>query len=100
MTIAEFIKEQVEARANAAQVLSDPLEINGIKITTGCTNDGIEVSCGLEALAGILDCEDKIETVDEDYKYDLTLTHRTTYFDFNGTRFYKSTYVKKENADE
>jgi hypothetical protein len=37
MTIAEFIKEQAKARAEAAQALIEPLEINGIKITAGCT---------------------------------------------------------------
>lgn len=100
MTIPEFIREQAEVRANAALALVEPLEINGIKITAGCTKDGIEVEGGIGYLAKILGCEDEIQTKDEDYRYDDTQIHRTISFYLNGTRFYKTTFVKKENIND
>lgn len=97
-TITEFIKEQADARAEAAAVLAEPLEVNGIKISAGCTKGGIEVESGIGFLAKILGCEDKLLTTDEDYKYDDTQILRTIHFCLNGTRFYHTVYVKKEET--
>ncbi len=95
MSIAEFIATQALTRASAAQSLIEPLEINGIKITAGCDEHGIEVESGIEKLAEILDVELKVE--DEDYKYDEKMFRRKTTFIVGGTTFYKVSYVKKED---
>lgn len=97
MTIAEFIKEQVEARSAAAAVLIEPLEINGIKFDAGCTERGIQTDYGLEDLAKILGCG--IQTEDNDDRYDNTVIHRMTYIKVNGIRFYRTQYIKKENTN-
>ena len=95
MTIAEFIKEQAKARAEAAAVLKTPLHINGIEINAGCTELGIEVDKGIDLLANTLVSE--VKTEDEDCKYDPTQIHRTIYFTLEGTRFYQNCYIKKED---
>lgn len=97
MTITEFIKEQAEVRAKAAQMLAEPLKINGIEIDAGCTERGIQTDYGLEDLAKILGCG--IQTEDNDDRYDNTVIHRMTYIKVNGIRFYRTQYIKKENTN-
>ncbi len=99
MTINEFINEQAEIRAKAAQALMEPLEINGIEIKAGCTEEGIEVEKGIGFLAKALGCEDDLQTTDEVYRYDDSQIRRTISFCLNGTRFYKINYVKKEETE-
>ena len=98
MSIAEFIATQALTRASAAQSLIEPLEINGIKITAGCDEHGIEVESGIEKLAEILNAEIKVE--DDDYKYDEKMICRKKTFIAGGATFYKVSYVKKEGESD
>lgn len=96
MKISEFIKEQAEARAKAAQALIEPLEINGIEILAGCTEYGIRVAKGIEQLADILETD--IKTAFEDCCYDTSKQVEHKYFIFNDTEFYSEKTVKKEST--
>ena len=94
MTIREFITEQADIRAQAAKELTEPLEINGIEISAGCTKDGIELRGGIEKLADVLGTE--ILTQDEELTYDTGRFKRTSSFIFNGTVFYEYRYIEKQ----
>lgn len=83
MTVSEFIKEQANMRAEAATVLADELEINGVRFNAGCDKNGIQVH-GIEKLAMILDHKIEIEPYGERYA--------TYFFYHNDTRFYEYRY--------
>lgn len=90
MKINEFIKEQVEKRADAAKELEDELDINGIYISAGCSFEGIFVACGFEKLAEIMNCEICRSAVDRDGRY-------YQYIVVNNVRFYGCGYSEKQD---
>jgi len=98
MTINEFIKEQVEERAEAAKKLSEPLEINGIQITAGCTSAGVVVDYGIEKLAERLGCDICVEY--EEARYESKYTNRIRYFVVAGTRFYTNDFITREEPND
>ncbi len=98
MTVNEFIREQVETRANAAAVLANSLEINGIRFIEGCTGEGVQVY-DIEKLAMILGCEIQIEPYGEKYA--------TYFFVHNNVKFYEHKYgvsydelIAEQSAEE
>ena len=96
MTIAEFVKEQVEARARAAATLKEPLEINGIEIKKGCSS-GIELKEGIEKLAKILGISTTAETTEG---YENSLYNRVKIsFEYLDVLFYQYNYVPKGDDD-
>ena len=97
MSITEFIKEQATARAIAASALTVELKINGIEISAGCDKNGIEVPLGLDKLADILGVE--IKTVETPVSYDPRSIEQTEYIEYNGSKFYKKHFIRKEDTE-
>lgn len=94
MNVKDFIIAQAAERADAAQVLREALEINGIIFKPGCTEEGISISGDIGALSAILGCELKTEI--EKPNYESSYDTRTRSFNFGGVKFSSSDYVKKE----
>ena len=87
--VKKFIKEQAESRAQAASVLAEELEINGIRFGIGCNKDGIQVA-GLEKLMETLGLE-KTGICYEPYAERYVLR----YIPYHNTRFYEIRYDMK-----
>lgn len=92
-TVKDFIREQVIARANAAELLSDKLTINGIIIEPGCSADGITVTEGIEQLADVFGAE--TQTEERETNYESLYTKKVTWFKVGSTHFKQTRYIAK-----
>ncbi len=97
MTVEDFVKEEVARRIKATVTLSKPLEINGIKISAGCDEDGIEICGGIYKLADILGVPVQLTSVKSSNSY----IQETTGFTIKGVRFYEVKYrlIKGEKEE-